>query len=246
MARVTTGGNGGGLVGDMNGGTVRRVWAGGAVDGGAAEGGLFGAVSGTLTIEFAYWDVTTSGQNSSADGFGISLTTALTLSASALDESVWTAGDDNDYPILEGSDGWKNWQRLGLARGLTRLYGAIGGGDSVPLTVDMTVTFPNTGDLSVSIDVNGERDLTPTCTAKSPAGDGWTVTIPKYNGVLIEFVAQDFDGNSIGANLNSNCSIGISGTETGVPYTIIVTFTVGEGDSLKTIERRYLITRTSP
>ena len=246
MARVTTGGNGGGLVGDMNGGTVRRVWAGGAVDGGAAEGGLFGAVSGTLTIEFAYWDVTTSGQNSSADGFGISLTTALTLSASALDESVWTAGDDNDYPILEGSDDWKNWQRLGLARGLTRLYGAIGGGDSVPLTVDMTATFPNTGDLSVSIDVNGERDLTPTCTAKSPAGDGWTVTIPKYNGVLIEFVAQDNDGNSIGANLNSNCSIGISGTETGVPYTIVVTFTVGEGDSQKTIERRYLITRESP
>ena len=245
MARVTTGGNGGGLVGDMNGGTVRRVWAGGAVDGGAAEGGLFGAVSGTLTIEFAYWDVTTSGQNSSADGFGVSLTTALTLSASALDESVWTAGDDNDYPILEGSDGWKNWQRLGLARGLTRLYGAIGGGDSVPLAVDMTVTFPNTGDLSVSIDVNGERDLTPTCTAKSPAGDGWTVTIPKYNGVLIEFVARDFDGNSIGANLNSNCSIGISGTETGVPYTIVVTFTVGEGASLKTIERRYLITRES-
>ena len=245
MARVTTGGNGGGLVGDMNGGTVRRVWAGGAVDGGAAEGGLFGAVSGMLTIEFAYWDVTTSGQNSSADGFGISLTTALTLSASALDESVWTAGDDNDYPILEGSDGWKNWQRLGLARGLTRIYGAIGGGDSVPLAVDMTVTFPNTGDLSVSIDVNGERDLTPTCTAKSPAGDGWTVTIPKYNGVLIEFVARDFDGNSIGTDSDSNCSIGISGTEIGVPYTIIVTFTVGEGASLKTIERRYLITRES-
>ena len=238
MARVTTGGNGGGLVGDMNGGTVRRVWAGGAVDGGAAEGGLFGAVSGTLTIEFAYWDVTTSGQNSSADGFGISLTTALTLSASALDESVWTAGDDNDYPILEGSDGWKNWQRLGVARGLTRLYGAIGGGDSVPLTVDMTVTFSETGNLNVSIDVDGETDSTPTCTAKSPGGE---VTAPKYNGVSIEFVALDNGGNSIGTN--SNCSIDISGTETGVPYTIVVTFTVGEGASQKTIERRYLIMR---
>ena len=238
MARVTTGGNGGGLVGDMNGGTVRRVWAGGAVDGGAAEGGLFGAVSGTLTIEFAYWDVTTSGQNSSADGFGISLTTALTLSASALDESVWTAGDDNDYPILEGSDGWKNWQRLGLARGLTRLYGAIGGGDSVPLTVDMTVTFSETGNLNVSIDVDGETDSTPTCTAKSPGG---VVNMPKYNGVSIEFVALDNGGNSIGTN--SNCSIDISGTETGVPYTIVVTFTVGEGASQKTIERRYLIMR---
>ena len=238
MARVTTGGNGGGLVGDMNGGTVRRVWAGGAVDGGAAEGGLFGAVSGTLTIEFAYWDVTTSGQNSSADGFGISLTTALTLSASALDESVWTAGDDNDYPILEGSDGWKNWQRLGLARGLTRLYGAIGGGDSVPLTVDMTVTFSDTGNLNVSIDVDGETDSTPTCTAKSPGGE---VTAPKYNGVSIEFVALDNGGNSIGTN--SNCSIDIPGTETGVPYTIVVTFTVGEGASQKTIERRYLIMR---
>ena len=236
VARVVTDGDGGGLVGEMNGGTVRRVWTGGV-----ADGGLFGATENMPTVEYAYWDVSTSGQNSSADGFGISLTTALTLSASALDESVWTAGDDNDYPILEGSDGWKNWQRLGLARGLTRLYGAIGGGDSVPLTVDMTVTFSDTGNLNVSIDVDGETTSTPTCTAKSPGGE---VTIPKYNGVSIEFVALDNGGNSIGTN--SNCSIDISGTETGVPYTIVVTFTVGEGASLKTIERRYLITRTSP
>ena len=88
-------------------------------------------------------------------------------------KSAWTAGEnDNDYPILEGSDGWKNWQRLGIARGLTRLYGAIGGGDSVPLTVDMTVTFSETGNLNVSIDVDGETDSTPTCTAKSPGGAG--------------------------------------------------------------------------
>ena len=235
MARVTTGGSkGGGLVGEIhNGGALRRVWAGGA-----AAGGLLGEATGMPTIEFAYWDVSTSGQNSSADGFGISLTTALTLSASALDESVWTAGDDNDYPILEGSDDWKNWQRLGLARGLTRLYGAIGGGDSVPLTVDMTVTFSETGNLNVSIDVDGETDSTPTCTAKSPGG---VVNMPKYNGVSIEFVALDNGGNSIGTN--SNCSIDISGTETGVPYTIVVTFTVGEGASQKTIERRYLIMR---
>ena len=65
--------------------------------------------------------------------------------------------------------------------------------------------------------------------------------LPKYNGVSIEFVALDNGGNSIGTN--SNCSIDISGTETGVPYTIVVTFTVGEGASQKTIERRYLIMR---
>ena len=236
MARVVAGGNGGGLVGVMNGGAARRVWAGGA-----AANGLFGATVNMPTmptIEFAYWDVSTSGQDSSTGGLGISLTTALTLSASALDESVWTAGDNNDYPILEGSDDWKNWQRLGIARGLTRLYGAIGGGDSVPLTVDMTVTFSDTGNLNVSIDVDGETTSTPTCTAKSPGGE---VTIPKYNGVSIEFVALDNGDNSIGTN--SNCSIDIPGTETGVPYTIVVTFTVGEGASQKTIERRYLIMR---
>ena len=237
MARVTTGGSkGGGLVGEMPGdGALRRVWAGGV-----AAGGLIGAASDTPTVEDAYWDKSTSGQDSSANDLGIGLEMALTLLASALDEGIWTTGDSNDYPILEGSDDWKNWQRLGLARGLTRLYGAVTGGDSVPLTVDMTVTFSDTGALNARIDVNGEAALTPTCTAKSPAGDGWTVTIPKYNGVLIEFVAQDNDGNSIGTNSNSNCDISISGTE----ITIVVTFTV-EGDSPKTIERRYLITRES-
>ena len=65
MARVTTGGNGGGLVGNMTNGTVRRVWAGGV-----ADNGLFGATENMPTIEFAYWDVSTSGQDSSADGFG--------------------------------------------------------------------------------------------------------------------------------------------------------------------------------
>ena len=236
MARVITGGNGGGLVGDMAGGTVRRVWAGGA-----ADGGLFGAASNAPnapTVESAYWDKSTSGQDSSADDLGIGLEMALTLLASALDEGIWTTGDSNDYPILEGSDDWKNWQRLGLARGLTRLYGAVTGGDSVPLTLDMTVTFSDTGNLNVNIDVDGETDSTPTCTAKSPGGE---VTIPKYNGVSIEFVALDNGGNSIGTN--SNCSIDIPGTETGVPYTIVVTFTVGEGASQKTIERRYLIMR---
>ena len=239
MARVITGGSkGGGLVGEMPGnGALRRVWAGGA-----AAGGLIGEALETPTVEDAYWDESTSGQDSSAGGFGIGLETAQTLLASALTVNTWTAGDNSDYPILEGSDDWKNWQRLGLARGLTRLYGAINGGDSVPLTVDMTVTFSDTGALNARIDVNGEAALTPTCTAKSPAGDGWTVTIPKYNGVLIEFVAQDNDGNSIGTNSNSNCDISISGTE--IPYTIVVTFTV-EGDSPKTIERRYLITRES-
>ena len=239
MARVITGGSkGGGLVGEMPGnGALRRVWAGGA-----AAGGLIGEALETPTVEDAYWDESTSGQDSSAGDLGIGLTTAQTLLASALTVNTWTTGDSNDYPILEGSDDWKNWQRLGIARGLTRLYGAIGGGDSVPLTVDMTVTFSDTGALNARIDVNGERDLTPTCTAKSPAGAGWTVDMPEYNDVSIEFVAQDNDGNLNGVSSNSDCSISISGAE---PYTIVVTFTVGEGDSLKTIERRYLITRES-
>ena len=243
VARVVTDGDGGGLVGDMNGGTVRRVWAGGA-----ADGGLFGAASNAPnapTVESAYWDKSTSGQDSSADDLGIGLEMALTLLASALDEGIWTTGDSNDYPILEGSDDWKNWQRLGITRGLTRLYGAINGGDSVPLTVDMTVTFSDTtGDLNARIDVNGEAPLTPTCTAKPSGEIGGVVTAPKYNGVSIEFVAQDGSSNPIG--MSSNCSIVIPGMATDIPYKIIVTFTVGEGDSLKTIERRYLITRTSP
>ena len=244
MARVITGGSkGGGLVGEIHGGgALRRVWAGGA-----AAGGLIGAASGTPTVEDAYWDESTSGQDSSANDLGIGLETAQTLLASALTVNTWTAGDNNDYPILEGSDDWKNWQRLGLARGLTRLYGAGTNGVSVQLTVDMMVTFSESGVLNASIDVDGETDLTPTCEAKSPTGDGWMVNDPKYNGVLIEFVAQDDDDASIGTNLNlnSNCAIEILGTQT-EPYTIIVTFTVGEGDSQKTIERRYLITRTSP
>ena len=240
MARVTTGGSkGGGLVGEMPGdGALRRVWAGGV-----AAGGLIGAASDTPTVEDAYWDKSTSGQDSSANDLGIGLEMALTLLASALDEDIWTTGDSNDYPILEGSDDWKNWQRLGLARGLTRLYGAVTGGDSVPLTLDMTVTFSDTGNLNVNIDVDGETDSTPTCTAKPSGEIGGVVTAPKYNGVSIEFEAQDDSGNRIGTI--SNCGIGIPATPTGTLHTIIVTFTVGEGDSQKTIERRYLITRES-
>ena len=240
MARVTTGGSkGGGLVGEMPGdGALRRVWAGGV-----AAGGLIGAASDTPTVEDAYWDKSTSGQDSSANDLGIGLEMVLTLLASALDEGIWTTGDSNDYPILEGSDDWKNWQRLGLARGLTRLYGAVTGGDSVPLTLDMTVTFSDTTFLNVSIDVDGETDLTPTCTAKPSGEIGGVVTAPKYNGVSIEFEAQDDSGNRIGTI--SNCGIGIPATPTGTLHTIIVTFTVGEGDSQKTIERRYLITRES-
>ena len=240
MARVTTGGSkGGGLVGEMPGdGALRRVWAGGV-----AAGGLIGAASDTPTVEDAYWDKSTSGQDSSANDLGIGLEMALTLLASALDEGIWTTGDSNDYPILEGSDDWKNWQRLGLARGLTRLYGAVTGGDSVLLTLDMTVTFSDTGNLNVNIDVDGETDSTPTCTAKPSGEIGGVVTAPKYNGVSIEFEAQDDSGNRIGTI--SNCGIGIPATPTGTLHTIIVTFTVGEGDSQKTIERRYLITRES-
>ena len=238
MARVTTGGSkGGGLVGEMPGdGALRRVWAGGV-----AAGGLIGAASDTPTVEDAYWDKSTSGQDSSANDLGIGLEMALTLLASALDEGIWTTGDSNDYPILEGSDDWKNWQRLGLARGLTRLYGAVTGGDSVPLTLDMTVTFSDTGNLNVNIDVDGETDSTPTCTAKPSGEIGGVVTAPKYNGVSIEFEAQDDSGNRIGTI--SNCGIGIPATPTGTLHTIIVTFTVGEGASQKTIERRYLIMR---
>ena len=240
MARVITGGSkGGGLVGEMPGdGALRRVWAGGV-----AAGGLIGAASDTPTVEDAYWDKSTSGQDSSANDLGIGLEMALTLLASALDEGIWTTGDSNDYPILEGSDDWKNWQRLGLARGLTRLYGAVTGGASVPLTLDMMVTFSDTTLLNVSIDVDGETDSTPTCTAKPSGEIGGVVTAPKYNGVSIEFEAQDDSGNRIGTI--SNCGIGIPATPTGTLHTIIVTFTVGEGASLKTIERRYLITRES-
>jgi hypothetical protein len=65
---------GGGLVGDNDGGTVSNSYATGSVTGSGASGSAFGGLVGgnNATVSNSFWDITTSGQASSAGGTGMS------------------------------------------------------------------------------------------------------------------------------------------------------------------------------
>ena len=78
-------GDAGGLVGTNTGGTVSNAYSSGSVSGTGNVGGLVGNNNGTVTT--SYWDITTSGQGSSAGG------TALTTTTSALTQSSYSGWD---------------------------------------------------------------------------------------------------------------------------------------------------------
>ena len=246
----------GGLVGRQGagGGAVRGGWSFGAVRG-AQSGGLIGAFAGGDND--GYWSVETSGVAASAGGagvFGIDTLQTVTAFAGATEFTVSVSGTrisidfgdsdlsdfDADFPILAGDEVWKNWQRLGVASGLTRVYGGIENAD-MRLTAGETVKFAAPkGDFVVRIDTNGEAPAAasnPTC-AIHPTGDGWNVD-PRHNKVSIRFTVED--GNGFPTGTRENCQVSISDQLR--RYTIVVTFTAGEGAARRTLIRRYPIVR---
>ena len=228
-------------------------------------GGLIGEITGAQNPASGYWSIETSGVLSSAGGASVvgagSLQTvtafpggetrleigATTVSVDFGDSEFSATDAAADFPLLAGDEDWENWQRLGAASGLTRIYAGIGDATAL-LTAGATATFPASGELLVRIDANGlaaddpdreDATSTPTCAARRENNRIFLEADANYNGVTIRVEAEDASGDSTGTVSPSNCGILISAT---APYTIIVTFTAG-ADSQKTLTRRYSIAR---
>jgi predicted outer membrane repeat protein len=97
----------GGLCGANSDGTIYNCYATGAVSGGLhAVGGLCGYNSGMVYL--SYWDIQTSGLESSAGGIGLTTTEMMNINTyTGWGDNVWTIDDGNDYPRLvwEGHPG---------------------------------------------------------------------------------------------------------------------------------------------
>jgi hypothetical protein len=119
LALVTAGENVGGLVGEVDAGSVSRCYAAGpVVGGGDTAGGLAGGdVYSGGAILTSFWDITATGQASGRGGLGkvtAQMQTASTFTASGWDfENVWTICEGKDYPRLK----WENIDCNGLAGG---------------------------------------------------------------------------------------------------------------------------------
>ena len=228
-------------------------------------GGLIGEITGAQNPASGYWSIETSGVSSSSGGASVvgagSLQTvtafpggetrleigATTVSVDFGDSEFSATDAAADFPLLAGDEDWENWQRVGAASGLTRIYAGIGDAAAL-LTAGATATFPASGELLVRIDANGlaaddpdheDATSTPTCAARRENNRIFLEADANYNGVTIRVEAEDASGDATGTVSPSNCGILISAT---APYTIIVTFTAG-ADSQKTLTRRYLIAR---
>ena len=228
-------------------------------------GGLIGEITGAQNPASGYWSIETSGVSSSAGGASVvgagSLQTvtafpggetrleigATTVSVDFGDSEFSATDAAADFPLLAGDEDWENWQRVGAASGLTRIYAGIGDAAAL-LTAGATATFQESGELLVRIDANGlaaddpdheDATSTPTCAARRENNRIFLEADANYNGVTIRVEAEDASGASTGTVSPSNCGILISAT---APYTIIVTFTAG-ADSQKTLTRRYSIVR---
>ncbi|MGE4281265.1 MAG: filamentous hemagglutinin N-terminal domain-containing protein, partial [Magnetospirillum sp.] len=99
----------GGLVGYTDRGSIRRVFANGAVHGQSDTGGLIGR-SNTTSVENSFWNIQTSGQGTSSGG-GTGLTTAqmnnpATFTNAGWDTSVWnlTAGSAPKLKAVNASN----------------------------------------------------------------------------------------------------------------------------------------------
>ena len=233
--------------------------------GGGLIGEIIGEITGAQNPASGYWSIETSGVSSSAGGASVvgagSLQTvtafsggetrleigATTVSVDFGDSEFSATDAAADFPLLAGDEDWENWQRVGAASGLTRIYAGIGDATAL-LTAGATATFPASGELLVRIDANGlaaddpdheDATSTPTCAARRENNRIFLEADANYNGVTIRVEAEDASGDSTGTVSPSNCGILISAT---APYTIIVTFTAG-ADSQKTLTRRYSIVR---
>jgi len=105
----------GGLLGSTNG-SITYCYSSGMVSGTWSVGGLLGVSGNTLDIRASFWNIETSGQDTSAGGTG--LTTAEMLTASTFLDSGWDFidetenGTDDIWWILEGQDYPRLWWEL--------------------------------------------------------------------------------------------------------------------------------------
>ncbi len=97
----------GGLVGGNFDGYITYCYSTGSVDGNDYLGGLVGFNDGGM-VTYSFWDIETSGQTTSAGGWGkttAQMQTASTFYAWAcVDDFAWTIDEGNDYPRLV----WEN------------------------------------------------------------------------------------------------------------------------------------------
>ena len=119
---------------------------------------------------------------------------------------------------------------------LPRVYGGIGVADSPLLPLPVETTFPPTGDVVLRIDDDDNPNTALACAANS----GGLSARSQY-GMLVFFKVENADGNLVGTA--SGCRITIPATAAGAPFTVILTFEIGEGEARRTITRRHRITR---
>jgi hypothetical protein len=154
----------GGLVGGMQGATLTSSYAAGAVSAGAGSGnvgGLVGQAGGSAnTFAGDFWDVTTTGQATSATGSGVGMTTAqmqrqanFTSATSANGSSdpawdftnTWVMYDGLTYPLLRVF-----MTPLTVSVNSTKTYDGTLAGDVVSYSVT-----PNTADLLGTLSITG-------------------------------------------------------------------------------------------
>ena len=120
---------------------------------------------------------------------------------------------------------------------LPRVYGGIGVADSPLLPLPVETTFPPTGDVVLRIDDDDNPNTALACAANS----GGLSARSQYSGALILFTVENADGNLVGTA--SGCRIVIPATAAGAPFTAVLTFEIGEGETRRTVTRRHRITR---
>jgi hypothetical protein len=150
----------GGLVGTMSGGSISHSYAFGAVSSttnpGGGLGGLVGpyVFDGSFTVTNSYWDETTTGQLSSADGgsgnTGTGLTTAewTTIGpfGAAPADGAW---DTNDWVEGNPYPGIKSLPYITITANASQTYG------SAALIATGDILDQNLADASTLVDVSG-------------------------------------------------------------------------------------------
>ena len=159
MARVR-GATVGGLFGseDLNANRARagrNSWAGGVVLGSVTVGGVSGSSTGGESVT-VYWDVETSGQDSSPGaGAGGHIGVTLTVAAAVtLPPAIWSH-TNGAYPTLLAHDA--DLQGAAILAGLTRLMAIENGNPALTLQVgEENLVF---GESTLRLDINGAKSV---------------------------------------------------------------------------------------
>lgn len=95
----------GGLIGSLDRGSLQRGYAIGTVNGTAPLGGLIADVVGAGTVSNAFWNIETSGLETSAAGTGLTIAAmkqASSFTNWVFDAAPWTIIEHTTYPWLSG------------------------------------------------------------------------------------------------------------------------------------------------